>query len=79
MDHAHDHGSEAMGHEYVFKCVTVILSFDHVLSINYLFYCSGGHDHGSVGRNADGSYYYTHGAFLGHIVPGLFFAVGWQQ
>lgn len=44
----------------------------------------GGHDHsghagndahGSVGRNPDGSYYYTHGAFLGHIVPGFFFAI----
>ena len=32
--------------------------------------------HGSgVERHPDGSYYYTHGAFLGHIVPGLFFAV----
>lgn len=32
--------------------------------------------HGSgVERNPDGSYYYTHGAFLGHIVPGLFFAI----
>ena len=38
----------------------------------YGFCCSA---HGSVGRNPDGSYYYTHGAFLGHIVPGLFFAV----
>lgn len=34
MDHAHDHGSEAMGHEYVFKCVTVIISFVHVLLVN---------------------------------------------
>ena len=34
MDHAHDHGSEAMGHEYVFKCVTVIISFVHVLFVN---------------------------------------------
>jgi len=33
----------------------------------------GGHmDHAAVGRRADGSYYYTHGAFLGHIVPGAF-------
>jgi hypothetical protein len=29
--------------------------------------------HSSVSRRADGSYYYTHGAFLGHIVPGAFF------
>lgn len=29
--------------------------------------------HGVVARRPDGSYYYTHGAFLGHIVPGAFF------
>ena len=33
------------------------------------------HDHGAIGRNPDGSYYYTHGAFLGHIVPGSFFII----
>ena len=32
-------------------------------------------DHASIGRNPDGSYYYTHGAFLGHIVPGIFFII----
>lgn len=31
--------------------------------------------HGGVGRNPDGSYFYTHGGFLGHIVPGSFFIV----
>ena len=38
----------------------------------------GGHmamDHASIGRNPDGSYYYTHGAFLGHIVPVIFFII----
>ena len=36
----------------------------------------GGHmDHAAIGRRADGSYYYTHGAFLGHIVPGAFFII----
>lgn len=46
----------------------------------------GGHmamDHASIGRNPDGSYYYTHGAFLGcgwggfagRDVPGLFEAL----
>ncbi|GAB4813862.1 hypothetical protein N2152v2_000908 [Parachlorella kessleri] len=37
----------------------------------------GTHDkyHNSVGRNPDGSYYYIHGAFLGHVVPGTFFIV----
>lgn len=35
-----------------------------------------GHDsHGAVGRNPDGSYFYTHGAFTGHVVPGTFFLV----
>lgn len=29
----------------------------------------------SVGRRADGSYYYFHGGFDGHIVPGCFFIV----
>lgn len=33
-------------------------------------------DHGpSVFQNPDGSYYYTHGAFLGHIVPGTMFVI----
>lgn len=27
----------------------------------------------SVGRNPDGSYFYYHGAFTGHVVPGAFF------
>lgn len=31
--------------------------------------------HGAVGRNPDGSYFYTHGAFTGHVVPGTFFLV----
>lgn len=31
--------------------------------------------HGAVQRHADGSYFYTHGAFLGHVVPGSFFIV----
>ena len=42
-----------------------------------------GHDHsahdtyhGSGRRRPDGSYTYTHGAFLGHMVPGVFFLVG---
>ena len=35
-----------------------------------------GHDsHSAVGRNPDGSYFYTHGAFTGHVVPGTFFLV----
>lgn len=33
------------------------------------------HDHGAVLRHEDGTYYYTHGAWLGHIVPGSFFVV----
>lgn len=33
------------------------------------------HDHGAVLRHADGTYYYTHGAWLGHVVPGSFFVV----
>eukprot|EP00887_Chlorella_sp_A99_P002855 scaffold6.g2855.t1 len=41
---------------------------------------SMGHDHdkyhSSVVRLPDGSYTYTHGAFLGHVVPGSFF-VAW--
>jgi hypothetical protein len=33
--------------------------------------------HGAVGRRADGSYFYTHGGFAGHILPGsLFIALG---
>jgi hypothetical protein len=24
-------------------------------------------DHASIGRNPDGTYYYTHGAFLGYV------------
>jgi hypothetical protein len=32
-------------------------------------------DHGAIGRRADGSYYYTHGAWLGHVVPGTFFVL----
>jgi hypothetical protein len=37
----------------------------------------GGHDkfHNVISRRPDGSYYYTHGAFLGHIVPGTFFII----
>lgn len=36
----------------------------------------GRRSHSSVvGRRADGSYYYTHGAYLGHMVPGTFFIV----
>ncbi|KAL6780227.1 hypothetical protein ACKKBF_B13955 [Auxenochlorella protothecoides x Auxenochlorella symbiontica] len=31
------------------------------------------HDHGAVLRHEDGSYYYSHGAWLGHVVPGSFF------
>lgn len=30
----------------------------------------------AVGRRADGSYYYFHGGFDGHILPGCFFLVG---
>ena len=33
------------------------------------------HDHGAVLRHEDGTYYYTHGAWLGHVVPGSFFVV----
>lgn len=33
------------------------------------------HDHGAVLRHEDGSYYYSHGAWLGHVVPGSFFLV----
>jgi hypothetical protein len=29
----------------------------------------------SVGRRADGSYYYFHGGFDGHVLPGAFFLV----
>ena len=32
--------------------------------------------HNSVERLPDGSYRYTHGAWLGHMVPGCFFLVG---
>lgn len=49
-------------------CHFAFLSFLDLINMN-------SHSHSVIGRRPDGSYYYTHGAFLGHIVPGSFFLI----
>ncbi len=70
MADAHDHAHDHAGHNH-----TDVGGMDMGADGGDMKYMA------AVGRRADGSYYYFHGGFDGHVLPGCFFLVrsGWQR